>query len=186
MWWQVWQMVSGCVSLAHQYVLQCCILTGDRAGTEVYIPRVPLEAKGESVFVPFQRLQFPVRPGYVVTINRSQGQTYSRVGLLLPSPVFAHGLLYVALSRVATFRHVSALIGSESSRAVNSRPVTVNVVNRDVMRAATNMAQLHPLHPPPQAERHYDIEFHEFSGDDTLDPEDWVDVRDIEADWGLQ
>jgi hypothetical protein len=35
-----------------------------------------------------------------VTINKAQGQTYKRVGLWLPTPVFSHGQLYVALSRV--------------------------------------------------------------------------------------
>ena len=36
----------------------------------------------------------------VMTINKAQGQTYKRVGLWLLTPVFSHGQLYVALSRV--------------------------------------------------------------------------------------
>ena len=49
--------------------------------------------------ITFQRVQLPLRIAYCLTINNSQGQTLSRVGLDLRSDVFAHGQLYVALSR---------------------------------------------------------------------------------------
>ena len=52
--------------------------------------------------IAFQRKQFPVRPAFAMTVNKSQGQTLERMSLFLPSPVFTHGQLYVALSRVSS------------------------------------------------------------------------------------
>ena len=48
----------------------------------------------------FCRKQIPVNLAYAMTINKSQGQTFDRVGLYLDQPCFAHGQLYVAKSRV--------------------------------------------------------------------------------------
>ena len=38
--------------------------------------------------VTLKRLQFPVLLAFAMTINKSQGQTFDRVGIYLPEPVF--------------------------------------------------------------------------------------------------
>lgn len=45
-----------------------------------------------------------------MTINKAQGQSFDKVGIILPQPVFAHGQLYVALSRATSASGVSLLI----------------------------------------------------------------------------
>ncbi|KHJ88754.1 hypothetical protein OESDEN_11449 [Oesophagostomum dentatum] len=44
------------------------------------------------------KLKFPVRLSFYMTINKSQGQTFDKVGVILRTPSFAHGSTYVALS----------------------------------------------------------------------------------------
>jgi ATP-dependent exoDNAse (exonuclease V) alpha subunit len=52
-----------------------------------------------------------------MTINKSQGQTLGCVGLYLPRPVFMHGQLYVALSRVKTRSGLKILITDDEGLA---------------------------------------------------------------------
>ena len=56
---------------------------------------------GENSSLPFilYRKQFPIVLAFAVTINKSQGQSFDEVGILLNRPLFSHGQLYVALSR---------------------------------------------------------------------------------------
>ena len=52
------------------------------------------------------RRQFPVRLAWAMTINKTRGQTFDKVGIHLEEPVFTHGQLYVAFSRARSFSDV--------------------------------------------------------------------------------
>ena len=64
-----------------------------------------------------------------MTINKSQGQSLSKVGLYLREPVFSHGQLYVALSRVKSRTRVKLLILDGDG---NVKTKTRNVVYKEI------------------------------------------------------
>lgn len=117
-----------------RFLLKCTIAAGEYKGTTVLIPRIltqPSDMRGQPC--EWQRLQFPVRLAFAMTINKSQGQTFQRVAVWLEHPVFAHGQLYVAASRVG---HPDCIMFA-IARADGMPPhATKNVVYREVLNNA--------------------------------------------------
>ena len=65
-----------------------------------------------------------------MTINKCQGQTLNQVGVYLREPVFTHGQLYVAISRVTSREGLSMVIEDEEGVATSS---TKNIVYREIL-----------------------------------------------------
>ncbi|KAL7250029.1 hypothetical protein ACSBR1_012096 [Camellia fascicularis] len=65
-----------------------------------------------------------------MTINKSQGQTLKKVGVYLPNPIFSHGQLYVAISRVTAPSGLKILIVNKINQPSN---YTKNVVYHDIL-----------------------------------------------------
>ena len=74
-----------------RHVLDAEIMTGPNVGERIFIPRILLIASDSGLPFDLRRLQYPVRPAFAMTINKSQGQTLAHIGIYLPSPIFAHG-----------------------------------------------------------------------------------------------
>ena len=64
------------------------------------IPRINFQWTHRRVGLTIQRRQFPLRLSYAVTFNKSQGKNLKFAVVDLRNAPFAHGQLYVALSRV--------------------------------------------------------------------------------------
>jgi replication factor A1 len=69
-----------------------------------------------------------------MTINKSQGQTLNSVGLYLKTPVFSHGQLYVAVSRVTSRQSLKILIVNEDGTCGSQ---TKNVVYHEVFQSVS-------------------------------------------------
>jgi ATP-dependent exoDNAse (exonuclease V) alpha subunit len=72
-----------------------------------------------------------------MTINKSQGQTFKKIGIYLPKPVFLHGQLYIALSRVGCKDSIRIMIKNGWKEAIGNAPeglYTDNVVFHDVFQ----------------------------------------------------
>ena len=68
-----------------------------------------------------------------MTINKSQSQTFDFVGLYLPRPVFTHGQLYVALSRVGAANRTKVFLGEGFLLGFRGTSYTRNVVYNEVL-----------------------------------------------------
>ncbi|XP_035838181.1 ATP-dependent DNA helicase pif1-like [Helianthus annuus] len=117
------------VTKLYSRVIEAEIISGGNIAARTFIPRMNLVPSDKKIPFAFQRRQFPITVCFAMTINKSQGQSLSKVGLYLRQPVFTHGQLYVALSRVTRRDGIKLLILDNEGRPTNK---TMNVVYKDI------------------------------------------------------
>ena len=70
-----------------------------------------------------KRIQFPVKLAFTVTINKSQGQTFEKVGIFLDRPCFSHGQLYVAFLQARAFTDIKLKFWESREQGVYTNDV---------------------------------------------------------------
>ena len=118
-------LCNGTRVLYHRRVgrtLEVEVVSGVHRGELHYVPRLVLTSKEASIPFTLKRVQYPLQPCFAMyvrvfsllcvlahplcrTVHKSQGQTLDRVGIYFAKDVWAHGLLYVAVSRVRRQAH---------------------------------------------------------------------------------
>lgn len=111
--------------------------------SSVFLPRMLMKSDDIPVCGTIERYQFPVTLACAMTINKAQGQTVEKLGIYLRKPVFAHGQLYVAISRARRMRDVSVCVvpgpgqgpprGMRGGKSSNHTISTKNIVYRQVL-----------------------------------------------------
>ncbi|KAK0427063.1 hypothetical protein QR680_010046 [Steinernema hermaphroditum] len=86
--------------------------------------------------VKFSRIQYPTRLAFVNTINKAQGQTLKKLGLILDcgEECFAHGQLYVALSRVRNQASVLYYSNGHQEERKGRNDVARNIIYHELVQ----------------------------------------------------
>ena len=110
----------------HSHFIDCEIANGKNKGQRHFIPKLAITPSNSDAIISIRRIQFPIRSAFAMTINKAQGATLKKVGVYLNDPVFSHGQLYIALSRVASINDITVATNS------SIQGITRNVVYHEI------------------------------------------------------
>ena len=121
------------ISKLGKKVIEGITLRGSNPDQRILIHRMDMNPSESRLPFKMQRRQFPIILSFAMTINKSQGQSLQKVGLYLTKPVFSHGQLYVALSRVRNIDGLKIVLGETTDTQT-----TTNVVYKEVFTNINN------------------------------------------------
>ena len=118
----------GVVTKMSTCVIEIELMSEEVRGKKVFIPRITLTPAETQVPFKLERRQFPLKLCFAMTINKSQGQSVTYVGIDMKSSVFTHGQFYVALSRVRSVENIKVIWDEKLGDGV-----TKNVVYPEIL-----------------------------------------------------
>jgi len=131
------------------YRLGLRVLTGQSIGKLVHLPRMLFTPSNVSMKIQMNRLQFGVVVAFGITVSKSQSCGFNNVGVWLNDHLFAHGHLYLALSRLIV-KHdgvFQLLFASRCNFMLDGRGVfAMNTVYDDVLAAYKSNGDQLPAH----------------------------------------
>lgn len=124
-------------SLYRNFIKAEVVTAGCSRGNEICLCRLVLETSDNSLPFRMRRRQFPVMLAFAMTIDRAQGQSFDRVGVYLPEPVFGHGQLYSALTRGRQQSHIKVFVKDsfyQGKLHKNEETFTRNIVIEQLLK----------------------------------------------------
>jgi hypothetical protein len=116
-------------------ILTLRVCAGKHKGEDFHLPRFRFVQELTEIRGIMTRVQFPVQIAYAITVNKSQSLTLEKTGLYLRGGAFAHGQLYVALSRVGDPRAISIFIEGGLTETTNIVEDEIAAVLRQARRS---------------------------------------------------
>ena len=98
------------MNILGEHFIKAMVLNGTSIGQEVLIHRMNMNPSDSKLPFKMNRRQFPVLVSFAMTLNKSQGQSITNVEIYLSNPVFSHGQLYVAMSRVKSIDGLKIIV----------------------------------------------------------------------------
>jgi ATP-dependent DNA helicase PIF1 len=123
------------------------IIGGSHGGEQVCLPRIDLSSK-EGKLNTLRRRQYPTKPAFALSINKAQGQTLQHVGVFLPTPVFAHGQLDTAVTRVGDPEGLTIMVAHPPLEGApdDGATYTRNIVYTEALPNLVRCCHLFMLH----------------------------------------
>ena len=115
------------VKSLHNHVIHAQLAIGNHKGKDILLPRIYFNPQN-TPFQFMQRKQFPVKSCFAITSNKSQAQTLSKVGIYLKREFFVHGQLYVAMSRVGSFKDLKVFKPSTNKTVQHMKNVVYKAI----------------------------------------------------------
>lgn len=116
-----------------EFTMKVKLTSGKFQSREHVIPKLWLISNEGDHHYMIRIYQFPVAPAFAITINKSQGQTFDKIGVFLTNDVFSHGQLYVALSRTRDPTDIKILTTRIEHNGSSNESIRVkNVVLRSI------------------------------------------------------
>jgi hypothetical protein len=128
----------GIIESISLYRLGIKMITGKCAGSIVHLPRTRFTPATKSMKIEMTRLQFGVAVAFAMTVSKSQSCGFKHVGIWLNDHLFAHGQLYLALSRIQVQMdgEYTLLFASRDNIMIDERGIYArNLVYNEVLHA---------------------------------------------------